>query len=198
MSVKSNSAVGLCFLLFTIAGSARATTMYDLSGTLNDNGPTISVVGTFDYNSSNNAVTNWDLVITGPVAAFFCGGLVPCYTFAPGTGASASFTPDLFTFTGPDGTGTTATLSLVPGIASSPLPDGTYSLNGSSFLLTNASGTIGVADFISGTLSAETSSTTPEPGTFPLLIVGGALLSIAMTRRRHSGRMRSRLGRADR
>lgn len=155
--------------------NADAITTYDLSATLDNGGDTLTLAGTFDYDLSNNIVSNWDLAISGPASAPFCGGAPsPCYTFEPGPGASASFTPDLFEFVG----SSTDVLDIVPGISASPLPNGVYTLDSNSKLTTLSGGT-GSAPFIDGTLSAET----PEPHTLPI-ILAVTLLAILATRRR--------------
>jgi len=184
----SRLAAVACFTL-AIGGYVEASTIttYDVTGSLNDGGDTLTIAGTFDYDTSDNAVSNWDLAISGPFSAPFCGRLTDplCYTFQPGTSASASFTPDLFKFIGPDTGGYTDTLDIVPGNSSSPLPNGTYTLNSSSALFTlSPGGASGEAAFITGTLSPETVAT-PEPGT--LSIAAGAMLISIEWRRRRRG-----------
>jgi hypothetical protein len=153
-------------------GSAKASIVtYDLSGTLNDGGFPLTVSGQFDYNTSNDEVTNWDLPISGSSSAPFCGAVSPCYTFEPGSGASASYTANLFTFVGPDVDGFTNYLFVVPGNTSDPLANGFYSLDNASYLETvGPTGTQGFARFTGGSLSPAESAV-PEPSVVWLVVV---------------------------
>lgn len=167
--------------------TADAITNYDLSGTLNDGDDTLTIAGTFNYDTSNNAVSDWDLAISAPTGgAPFCSPPNPCYTLQPGSDASASFTqntPDLFTFTQAAG-GFTNTLEIfVPGVSASPLPDGAYTLDTTSELITlSPDNVMGSAEFTSGALSAET----PEPDTLPILFAATLLLGFVILRRLRS------------
>jgi hypothetical protein len=186
----------LAMLALAICGFASADpiAIYDLSGTLNDGGDLLSILGTFDYDTSNNAVSNWDLAISG--SGPFCSG-TPCFMFLPGisdqfgeTGTgTASFTPDEFQFVYAQAGGTD-TLNLFPGNSSSPLPDGTYTLDSSSGLFTvnEPSGATGEALFTTGTLSDEPSGI-PEPDKLPI-VIAGALLCIVAKKRRQSSQAR--------
>lgn len=167
--------------------TADAITTYDLSGTMNDGGDALTIAGTFNYDTSNNSVSNWDLAISAPPGgAPFCSPPNPCYTFEPGADASASFTqntPDLFTFT-QAASGFTNTLEIfVPGVSSSPLPDGAYTLDMTSELTTlSPDDVMGSAAFSSGALTAET----PEPDTLPILLAATLLLGFVFLRRPRS------------
>lgn len=183
----------LVTLALAICGFARADAIaiYDLSGTLNDGGDPLSILGTFDYDTSNNAVSNWNLAISG--SGPFCSG-TPCFVFLPGisdqfgeTGiGTAFFSPDLFQFVYSQAGGTD-TLDIIPGNASSPLPDGTYALDSSSGLFTvnEPSGATGEAPFTTGTLSDEGLGI-PEPDPLPIVIAGALLCVVAKKRRKPS------------
>ena len=189
--------LALCSSGLALAG----TITYDVSGTVDDAGAPLTISGNFVYDDVTNAVTNWDLEVSGSPSAPFCGRPVPCYVFEPGTGASASFTPDLFQFVGPDSNNYTETLRLIPTNSSSPLPTATYNLVGPGCpnanssdssticsLLFSTSGTqpptYGDAFFTSGTLTPESSTAvTPEPATVEVLF-GALLFFVALGRRR--------------
>lgn len=144
---------------------------------MNNGGATLTVNGTFDYDTTINVVSNWDLAISAPTGAPFCGMTIGvCYIFEPGAGSSATYTPDLLQFIG----SSTDELNIVPGTTALPLPNGTYMLGMDSNLTTLSSGG-GQAPFSSGTLSAET----PEPATLPIVAAAFLLcLLIAHSQKR--------------
>jgi hypothetical protein len=175
------------FVAFAViaTGSVQASIItYDLTGTLDDGGFPLSVSGQFAYNTLNDAITNWDIPISGSSSAPFCGTVSPCYTFEPGTGASAAYTADLFTFMGPATGGYTNYLYIVPGSTSDPLPIDSYSLDTASYLETvSPEGTRGFAHFTDGSLSP-TESAVPEPSaSWVLAAAFGAALTILRKRR---------------
>jgi len=179
----------LATLTLTIFGFARADAIAIY--VLNDGGDPLSILGAFDYDTSNNVVSNWDLAISG--SGPFCSG-TPCFTFLPGisgqfgeTGTgTASFSPDLFQFVYSQ-PGGIDTLDIIPGNSSSPLPDGTYTLDSSSglFTVSEPSGATGQALFTTGTLSDEGAGI-PEPDPLPILIAGTLLCVVAKKRRKPS------------
>jgi hypothetical protein len=174
-------------LMFAAANLAHADsiTTYSLSGNLDNGGIAITAAGQFQYDTTTNTITSWDLTIYGPANAPFCAGAPTstCYVFTNGGGANASFAADLFTFTSPNMGGNIDELIVAPNYTGpAPLPDGSYILDSNSYLKTITPGGTGQALFTSGSLVA----ITPEPETLLLFIA--PLVILGMRQRLHCAR----------